>query len=1177
MYLNSYFTALVGLPGDQLPLVGEFRFDLVALSVIIAICGAWAGLSGLVQAEASPRSGNRDVLLWKVGGGLGFGGSIWGMHFVGMLAFSLPCGISYDFVTTAVSILPGVLASMTALVVIGRTDFRLMTRLVVGAVLMGAGIGTMHYVGMAAMRLPAILLYDPLFVAISVVAAIGLSFIALYVASYGQNIANATRRRKITASVILGCAVATMHYVAMRAAVFYPLLNAPPVSDGLSQGVLALFVSLGTLALAVGVIAASFAARQKETARVLAEEVRQRVAAEKAARADQIRLQTLFDTAVEAIIVIDSTGHIVQWSHSARRMFGYCDEEVIGKNVAMLTDGIIPEEHDEYIKRYQRTRKARIIGIGREVTGRHKDGAKIPMELSVGEAVVGDEVFYTGILRDISQRKAAERELILALQQADAASEAKSAFLANMSHEIRTPLNAIIGMTHLLQTTELNERQAGFTEKIHIASRSLLAIVNDILDSSKIEAGKLEIEHIPFDIEKVLRDVAAVVAQKAAQKNLEFLLEIGPDVPLTLVGDPLRVGQILTNYANNAIKFTERGEVAVSVQVVAQDDTHVGLRMTVRDTGIGITEKQKEKLFQSFQQADETTTRRFGGTGLGLSITRRLAELMGGSVGVDSVEGKGSTFWFECRFEKDDHLRTVREYRAVSTGARALVVDDNDSARTILANMLRDIGLSVETADDGPQALEMYEQALKTDAGYKLVFLDWKMPEMDGHEVARRIRRISGSNSDPAMVMVTAYGQDGPAQEADDVGFLAILSKPVSASVLFDIVVRQLDGNGTGGKVYSSPDEFTPIPQAPDLDGLTILLAEDNETNREIVAELLADTGAEVTQAHDGKQAIEALEKASFDVVLMDVHMPVMDGVTATRTLRRDPRFKDIPIIAMTANVMAGDRQRFLEAGMNDHIGKPIDIAQFYALLARLAGREQTVKPAQAGDPAATPHPASSFDLRIFGVNTRTGLANFGGMADRYVSTLRRFCAGWPEMEGQFRVALGDTDPLPLERQAHTLKGLAATIGATSLSHLASGLEDRAHAGEAVLSLEHDVVTLIREASLLVSAIKAELPEEEAEEADMAAVETSDDVELSEEAVRALEHLAQVLADDDAEAVELSKKYKPALTAILGGEKTMAIIKHTDRFEFDEALALLQSVDPHGKPDNDGTPDGKTD
>lgn len=1163
MYLGSLFSEFVASPAGLAPMVGVFRADLVALSIVIAICGAWSGLTAYSQSEAGIRGGSQGHLLWKFAGGLGFGGSIWGMHFVGMLAFSLPCGISYDFPMTAISILPGILASLTALIVIGRTDFSLHTRLAVGAVLMGAGIGTMHYLGMAAMRLPAVLLYDPWLVALSVVAAVSLSYIALTVAAYRRNGALPSKRRQFLASVILGCAVATMHYVAMQAAVFFPLSDAPPAPDSLSQGILALFVGLGTLALAVGVAAAAIAARQNETARSLAKEVQQRLAAEKLALEGQARLQTIFDTAAEAIVVIDQRGTIQRWSQSAQKIFGYTTNEMVGKNVSIITDNISQEEHTGFIERYERTGVAHIIGSGREVVGRRSDGSAVMIELSVGEAIVGDEVFYTGIMRDITRRKEIEDELIEARLQADAANEAKTAFLANMSHEIRTPLNAIIGMTHLLRTTELNERQAGFVERVRVSSKNLLAIVNDILDSSKIEAGKLDIEHISFDIEKVLRNVADVVAQKAASKGLEFILDIAPDVPLSLVGDPLRVGQILTNFANNAVKFTHEGEIAVSVHVVSDSDKTVRLRLAVTDSGIGLTPEQQSTLFQSFQQADVSTTRRYGGTGLGLSISKRLAELMKGEVGLESTAGKGSTFWFEAPFEKDDHLRTIREYRTRSAGTRVLVVDDNESARSILAGMLTDMGLSVDQAEGGLSAIDAYQNSLDSGLPYTAIFLDWQMPGLDGYEVAKRIRTLSGTTDKPALVMVTAYGQEGFSEAAAEHNLLTVLMKPVSASLLFNVVVKLFDSDGKYAALSSNQSARTNLPKTPDLEGVRILLAEDNATNQEIVAELLRDTFAEVAVVSNGQEAIDRIEKEVFDIVLMDVHMPVVDGVSATRILRRNDRFKTLPIIAMTANVMSGDRQRFMDAGMTEHLGKPIDIAAFYSMLAQFAGRDTDGSWAATGkdEDGKQGHAGTAADMahNIPGLDSKLGLTYFNGNADRYLSMLNSFREGWPEMEEQFRAALGSPTPADLEMAAHTLKGLAATMGATEIAGHAGDLETAARQGTSPQSLENEVVGLLGEVETLLSGIAAELLASGKRPKDGTGEEPQSlDAEVADvDPAETVSRLVAFLKDDDAEAVEWFSAYRTVFRAALGEETVKTVASHLDRFEFDEALTLV--------------------
>ena len=1162
MYLSMYFDGFVEIPGDLVPLLGFYSPELVTLSLVIAIGGAWAGLSGLVRSQAVRKGDIVNELLWKFSGALGFGGSIWGMHFVGMLAFSLPCGVSYDFLTTSISIIPGILASLTALVVIGRSDLRRQTRLLAGSVLMGAGIGTMHYMGMAAMRMPAMLIYDPLTVGISVVAAVALSYIALRVASIEQDGSDhqAIWRRAI-ASVFLGAAVASMHYIAMQAAIFYPIQAAAQPTQDLPAEVLALFVGLGTLALAVGVIAASFAARQKETARSLEEEVVQRKAAEQAARAGQARLQAIFDTVVEAIVVIDSRGSIQQWSRSAERMFGYSADEMLGQNVAMLTNGISPDEHDGFINRFRQTREAHVIGIGREVMGRHRDGTLIPLDLSVSETPIDGTVLYTGVLRDITARKKIEEALIDARQLADAANEAKSAFLANMSHEIRTPLNAIVGMTHLLRTTSLNGRQAGFVDKINRASKSLLAIVNDILDYSKIEAGKLEIEHTSFDLEKVLRDVTDIVMQKAAAKNLEFLLDIAPDVRLSLVGDPLRLGQILTNYANNAVKFTDKGEVALTVRVVADDETAVRLRFSVRDTGIGLTQEQQQKLFQSFHQADVTTTREYGGTGLGLAITKNLASLMGGEVGLESTYGDGSVFWFEAPFAKDEKQRTLWDNRTRAIGDRVLVVDNNESARTILANMLQDMGLTVDLAESGPQALEMFRSASDSGSPHALVFLDWRMPEMDGCEVARRIRSLS-PRAVPGLVMVTAYGQEELLSDAKDCEIDTVLVKPVSPSVLYDVVVRLLNGERVGTTRMLSDTSASMIPQAPDLSGKKILLAEDNETNQEIIAELLQDTGASVTIVSDGRQAVERIQEEPFDVVLMDGQMPVLDGVAATKILRKDERFDNLPIIAMTANVMAGDRQRFLDAGMNEHLGKPIDIDVFYKTLAFFCRRNASdARPMHIrAEAVERTVDDSGVGISVPGLNTVRGLACLGGRVDRYRAALKRFCEGWPRMEASFRAGLGDPDSTTLEREAHTLKGLAATLGALDLADLAGTLESHAGSGLSVEALEDEVVALLGAADQLTAAITIELAESEPEQ-DVASTDDTgggDAKDLGAGAEEVMARFVALLEDDDAEAAEWARSNRSVLRGVMGDTDAKTAMALTEKFEFEEALGLVQ-------------------
>ncbi|MEQ8665583.1 MAG: MHYT domain-containing protein [Rhodospirillales bacterium] len=641
MYLTYDFLSFVDLPGGQSLLVGSFRPDLVILSVVVAVCGAWAGLACLNRAEAIAEHRPGAGLLWKVAGGVGFGGSIWGMHFVGMLAFSLPCGIAYDFLTTFVSIVPGILASLTALFVVSRTDIHLHIRLAAGSVLMGAGIGTMHYAGMAAMRLPAILLYDPALVALSVVAAVVLSFVALAVVEYGQRRSTNLRARQLIGAIILGSAVASMHYIAMQAAIFYPVLEPPAAPGQLSQGVLALFVGLGTLALAGVVTAASFAARLRETARVLAEEVQYRQAAEKAARADQARLDAIFDTAAEGIVVIDSSGIIQRWSQSAQRIFGYTADEAIGMHVATLADGLTPAMHDGFIRRYEETRVATIVGNVREVVGKRKDGTTVPLELSVGETRVDDEVLYTGILKDISQRKKAEKELLEATRIREA-NELKSNFLAHMSHEMRTPLNAILGFSDIMRAGTfgpLSETYRNYADDIFSSGNHLLSLVDALLNLSKIESNAENVEITDVKLRPILEDAVSTLRPQAAEKNISISILNDNDLPEAISTDRGKLYQTLINLLTNAVMYTaSNGRVSVRAWPLSD-----GIEIVVEDTGRGMTEDEIDLATKPFGQVKNAFTSDMSGTGLGLPIVVAFVAMLNGRLTITSRKGEGTT------------------------------------------------------------------------------------------------------------------------------------------------------------------------------------------------------------------------------------------------------------------------------------------------------------------------------------------------------------------------------------------------------------------------------------------------------------------------------------------------------------------------------------------------------
>jgi len=531
---------------------------------------------------------------------------------------------------------------------------------------------------------------------------------------------------------------------------------------------------------------------------------------------------------------------------------------------------------------------------------------------------------------DITDLRRRERELEKMRQVALDASEAKSAFLANMSHEIRTPMNAIIGLAHLVLDGGLDAEQRDYMERLQASGQHLLGIINDILDFSKIEAGKLELERGDLDLHKLLDHTASLVASQCEAKGLELVFEVAPEVPQFLVGDALRLGQILLNYAGNAAKFTEHGEVVFRVQLQERTEHDVLLHFSVRDSGIGLTPEQKDRLFQSFSQADASTTRRFGGTGLGLAICRNLARLMGGEVGVDSAPGQGSTFWFTARLAlpagPGRELRPEPDLR----GLRALVVDDNATARTAILEMLRGMSFVTGAAASGEEALAEVRRASQAGEPYDMVYLDWRMPGMDGLAVAREIRRLGAQA--PMLLLVTGHSRHELMAEAKAAGIRDVLVKPVNPSVLFDATIQALGSRAA--RVGQAAPAAAPVARHS-LQGARILLVEDNEVNQIVGRKMLERAGFVVDLAENGEAAVRQVQAEPYDLVFMDMQMPVMDGIAATIAIRRIPQLAKLPIVAMTANAMEQDRRWCLAAGMNDFVTKPINPQELWAALSR--------------------------------------------------------------------------------------------------------------------------------------------------------------------------------------------------------------------------------------------------
>ena len=633
-------------------------------------------------------------------------------------------------------------------------------------------------------------------------------------------------------------------------------------------------------------------------------------------------------------------------------------------------------------------------------------------------------------------------DLMVARDAAEAANLAKGEFLANMSHEIRTPMSAILGLSHLAMQSGLTPRQQNYVQKVHASAESLLGIINDILDFSKIEAGKLDIESIDFNLADVMDNLANVVGLKAEEKDLELVFDEPPELPVALVGDPSRLRQVLLNLCNNAVKFTERGDVVLAIEVLERDATQVRLRFAVRDTGVGMSPEQSERLFQAFSQADASTSRRYGGTGLGLAISRQLVRLMGGEIGVSSELGRGSEFHFSLRFglqARAPLLAPVPGPHGLAT-RRALVIDDNGIARALLAEMLASLGVHADMASSGAEALHQVALADERRSPYDLLLLDWKMPGMDGIECAERLARLPLQHRPmPAVVMLTGFSRDEVLQRVQDRGlvFADLLTKPVTPSALFDGCCKALGmapvvaGHGTRRQGRLSDHRAA-------LQDARILLVEDNAINREVALELLSRAGVRVRVAGDGREALEMLAREPFDGVLMDCQMPVLDGFAATREIRRQPQLRDLPVIAMTANAMVGDREKVLAAGMNDHIAKPIVIDEMFATLARW------IHPGQRGAAAAKPPtgaPALVALPELPGFDAASSLASVDGNVALGLRLLRRFADQERAFVTRFRAACECGDRPAAVRMAHDLQGIAGTLGMRPLRQAALELE----------------------------------------------------------------------------------------------------------------------------------------
>ncbi len=957
--LEHLFHFFAAVP-EELELVhAHYDFGLVFLSVLVAVS---LSLLALLMAEGAQRSVNGSYRQLTIAtGSIALGSGIWTMHFIGMFAYHLPAPVSYRPLATFVSMLPALGAAWATLSILTQPKIS-KQQLLISGLLMGAGIGTMHYGGMLAIDTSLIMRHDPGLFILSILVAVVLAMLAIGIRFGLQSLKFSERTRFWLSGIIMGCAIAGMHYTAMASVRFYgETISGYNQGFWVSTAYIALAISSITVTIAVTVAAVNGLVRSRDLNREI--------------QSGKQRLIAIFDTAVDSIITINPVGIVQEFNHSAEEMFGYTAAEVIGHNIKMLMPDPYHSNHDNYLKRYMDTQEPRIIGTGREVVGRRKSGDTFPMRLAVGRVdLPNDETLFVGLITDISDRKALEKSLRQTAEKAEQAAAAKTSFLANMSHEIRTPMNAIIGFTDLVLQTELSSQQRSHLNTIRQSSRSLLGLLNDILDITKLESGRVELELNNFSLKAVAAQIESTLRVGAHSKGLRLNTEYPASMPVFFKGDAFRIIQVLTNLVGNAVKFTERGEVNV-VFGYRNQKVHI----QVQDTGIGMSKEQVVTIFDAFTQADASISRRFGGTGLGTTISRQLIEAMDGHIEVESELGQGSTF----------HI--------------------------------------------------------------------WLPLEI--------------------------------------------------------------------GKKCSLTKEVEEVQLPP----LNILIADDIEQNLELLTLVLEAKNHKVTQARNGDEAVTQYIDGRFDVVLMDVHMPRVDGLQATRYIRDYERATGravTPIIALTASVMASDRKLTEEAGMNGFAVKPLDVPSLFLEIARLLGYAEI-------EAEVEQQPA-----KIEPIDWQRGTALWGDKA-KLSHKIKLF------IEQEEKTDWHSLNADELVFKLHSIKGVAGNLGLMILSRWV-GEKEKAHSRDE-LTLDNGQFTA--ELTTLLNAIKKNLPKTES-------LKTAP----SENSRNFLEylHAGQALLallinnelDDDLFAIVLEG---------LSGQPEAIELQHAlDDFDFEKAHSLLE-------------------
>jgi PAS domain S-box-containing protein len=865
-------------------------------------------------------------------------------------------------------------------------------------------------------------------------------------------------------------------------------------------------------------------------------------------------LATVIDNEPECVKLLAQDCTLLQMNKSGLDMIDADSaDQVVGQSVLGIID---PPYRDAFADLARRVFAGESGNLEFEVTGlkgshRWLDTHAVPLRDAQGNITA-----LLGVTRDITERKRDQTALEEAKLAAERANRAKSEFLANMSHEIRTPMNAIIGLSNLALGLELPVKLRDYFAKIHTSSLALLTVINDILDYSKVESGRLELDSVEFSLEDVLENVANLFIVRAEEKGLELLFQIGHEVPPTLIGDPLRLGQVMNNLVGNAVKFTETGEIHILVEPVAAAPGQATLRFAVRDSGIGMDREQVARLFQAFTQADGSITRKYGGTGLGLTISKRLVEKMGGDIAVSSEPGKGSTFTFTLSFPVPQHAVISRSPTDLR-GMHVLVVDDLDISRSILSELLNHWGFRVSEAASGKAALELLEQADGGPGQVELVLLDWKMPEMDGVEVARRVHTLADNHDIPhlpVIIMVTAYSKEQLLAEAGTLRLDAVLTKPVTASGLFDTIIRF-----QGGQVLEKAEVVQPDlrEKLAAIQGARILLVEDNAINQQVAREFLERSGMNVTVAEHGQEALEMLAGESFDIVLMDLQMPVMDGLEATRRIRSQEQFRDLPIIAMTAAVMAQDRDACTQAGMNAHVAKPILPDELRAALIKFIKPRPAPLAAKLVSPPAG---ATALPEVLPGFVLRDVLEVLGGNQELLRKLLLQFADQFADCAREIAGHIQQGESQEAAATLHKLKGAASNLGAETLKQAAVALENQINSGMAATALGEFEQTLAQTLTTIASL-------ERREKEPSAAVNPDDCRQCAWPAIEAqARQLRGLLESRDFVPGEVMDELKQAVGCQLFRNKLTGLEQQVNAIDYANALATLTKLEcPSGR------------